>query len=235
MPECHSTNTLAHELSERSSLEDGAVVITDNQTAGRGQRGNQWNSKAGDNLTFSIFLKPAFLLAKDQFFLNIITSLAIHDLLLDKANAGVKIKWPNDILMNGKKLCGILIENQIRGPQVSSSIVGIGLNVNQTDFSLPNATSVLLSSGKSFDLSNMLNDLLLKFEIRYLQLKQNRAHLLKEEYLSNLYWLNEVHLFASQGTPFEGTIKEIDVFGRLGISTPSGNRYFDIKEISFLQ
>jgi BirA family transcriptional regulator, biotin operon repressor / biotin---[acetyl-CoA-carboxylase] ligase len=234
VPDCHSTNTLAQELSLQPSFQDGTVVITDNQTAGRGQRGNTWHTQPGMNLTLSIYLKPAFLLAKDQFFLNIFTSLAIHDLLLHKSNAIVKIKWPNDILASGKKLCGILIENQIRGLQVSSSIVGIGLNVNQIEFTVSTAGSLATVSSCTFDLQQLMEELLKCIEARYLQLREGKFDQLKAAYLPLLYWLEEDHVFESNDGSFNGRIKGIDEYGKLRVATAGIEKSFDIKEITYL-
>ncbi|HWA34794.1 MAG TPA: biotin--[acetyl-CoA-carboxylase] ligase, partial [Cyclobacteriaceae bacterium] len=97
MPECHSTNSLLNDLNNQSDLAEGTVVITDNQTAGRGQRGNTWEAAPGLNLTFSILLKPRFLNAKDQFRLNMAISMAIAEALLKMSITQVKLKWPNDI------------------------------------------------------------------------------------------------------------------------------------------
>ena len=235
VPECHSTNSLALEMSQQRSVLDGTVVITDNQTAGRGQRGNTWEAAQGKNLTFSIVLQPLFLAVKDQFFLNIFTSLAIQDFLSDKTSATVKIKWPNDILVNGKKICGILIENQIRGLQVSNTIAGIGLNINQSEFNIATATSLCVVLNKQFDLQLVFDELIGCIEARYMQLRKGSMATLKEEYLQQLYWQGEDHVFTSNGISFTGKINGIDEVGKLSIDTREGERYFDIKEISYVQ
>jgi BirA family transcriptional regulator, biotin operon repressor / biotin---[acetyl-CoA-carboxylase] ligase len=235
VPECHSTNTLAHELTRSASLSEGTVIITEHQTAGRGQRGSAWEAEPGKNLTFTLTLKPTFLALKDQFFLNIFTSLSIHDLLRDKINAMVSIKWPNDILIGGKKLCGILVENQIQGLQVSNSFIGIGLNVNQKEFQVPSATSIYNQTNKTCELQVLLGELLEKMEARFFQLREGKLDLLMQDYLSRLYWLGEKHLFRSNGTEFEGQITGIDSSGKLKIQTRQAENSFDIKEIKFVQ
>ena len=149
MPECHSTNDEASRLIQNSNVLEGTVVITGNQTAGRGQRGNAWFSEPGKNLTFSILIKPSFLSVKNQFYLNIAFSLGLFDYLKEVLKTEVKIKWPNDILVNGKKICGILIENHLQAQHIQHSIVGIGLNVNQHHHLLATATSMNLENGKS--------------------------------------------------------------------------------------
>ncbi|MBT1704130.1 biotin--[acetyl-CoA-carboxylase] ligase [Chryseosolibacter indicus] len=234
VPECHSTNTLALELSQQPHTSDGTVVITEHQTLGRGQRGNTWEAEPGKNLTFSVILKPAFLPVKNQFFLNIFASLAIYDLLRNKTDGQINIKWPNDIYINGKKLCGILIENQIRGSQVSNTILGIGLNVNQRTFSRTTATSLSLVTDKNYDLPELLQELSGCLEARYLQLRAADYKQLKEEYLNKLYWIKEKHTFAARENEFIGQIIGVDENGRLLVETPKGVEFFDVKEISYV-
>ena len=128
-----------------SDIDNLSVVSALSQTAGRGQRGNTWTSNAGENLMFSIVLKSPALMAEDHFALNEISALSVADFL---STYGIKaeIKWPNDIYVGEKKICGILIENSFRGKTISSSTIGIGLNINQRNFNvnLPNPTSMVL-------------------------------------------------------------------------------------------
>jgi BirA family transcriptional regulator, biotin operon repressor / biotin---[acetyl-CoA-carboxylase] ligase len=235
VPECHSTNTLALELSQQPSVPDGTIVITNNQTAGRGQRGNTWQTQPGKNLTLSVILKPAFLQVKDQFYLNIFTALAVQDAVQERAGASVSIKWPNDVLVAGRKICGILIENQIRGSQVSISVIGIGLNVNQQEFSNPNATSLASVWGHELDLETILHHLCECLEARYLQLRQASNSQLLKAYLEKLYWLNEKHVFESNNKEFEGTITGIDVRGKLLVASGDQTLTFDVKEIRYIR
>jgi BirA family transcriptional regulator, biotin operon repressor / biotin---[acetyl-CoA-carboxylase] ligase len=235
VPECHSTNTLALQLSQNPSMAEGTVVITNNQTAGRGQRGNTWESAPGMNLTFSVILRPAFLAVQDQFYLTIAASLALYDYLRAKTGDTIAIKWPNDILVHEKKICGILIENQIQGPRFIAAVAGIGLNVNQPHFNTGTATSIRQIIYADTDLETALHALLEHFEARYLQLRQQDYQALQAEYLSRLYARNERRTFSADETTFEGAIQGVDESGRLGVETPSGLKYFGIKEISFLR
>src|SRR5690606_39100590 len=172
VPECHSTNDEAQRLLQQKGSADGLVVITANQTAGRGQRGSVWISEPGKNLTFSIGLKPHFLNPKMQFYLSMAVSLGLLDSLAHLLpQAEVKIKWPNDVMLNGKKTCGILIENQLIGQLLGRSVVGIGLNVNQRSQPVASATSLAVEAGHEFDLNEVLSLLLEKLEARYLQMK----------------------------------------------------------------
>lgn len=234
MPECHSTNSLALELCQQSYVPDGTLVITDRQTAGRGQRGNTWESHTGMNLTFSVILKPTFLAIQDQFLLSMITSLSIRDYLAAMCSDPVFIKWPNDILVKQFKICGTLIENQLIGQQFSYAVIGIGLNVNQQLFNAPMATSLSLTVGKDFDLQDVLEGLLSHLESRYLQLRQGRAQQLKEDYLKHLYRVNEHHTFQSGDVQFTGKILGIDEQGRLRVLIRDQEKDFGIKEISFV-
>ncbi len=234
VPECHSTNSLASELASQSILSEGTVVITSNQTAGRGQRGNTWKTAAGENLTFSILLRPSFLSVKSQFYLTIITSLAIVDLLEEQSVAGVKIKWPNDIMIGQKKICGILIENSLQRDAIQQSIVGIGLNINQKDFAVKTATSLSLESKMDFDLNKMLNLLLEKFEKRYLQLRNGKMTELKKEYLENLFGFGSLKSFLSGDKKFEGTIEDVSESGELILRVDNKRVHYSLKEIAFV-
>lgn len=233
VPECHSTNTLALELCQESCPPDGSLVITDQQKSGRGQRGNTWESQPGMNLTFSLILKPAFLPVKDQFLLSIITSLAIRDYLAEILKDTVEIKWPNDILVNEFKICGILIENQITGDRFNNVIVGIGLNVNQTQFASPAATSLAIVSGSFYDLQDVLEGLLSAIEARYLQLRQNHGQQLRDDYLAHLYRLRKAATFAVNGQLIEGEISGVDEQGKLRVTISGQEKSFDTKEIAF--
>lgn len=235
MPECHSTNTLALQMSQNPATSEGTIVITHHQTAGRGQRGSTWEAEPGMNLTFSLILRPSFLEIRDQFDLNILVSLAVHDFVQSKVNSPVSIKWPNDILVHEKKICGILIENQIQTSKITAAVAGIGLNINQTEFGIATATSLKLVTGEHTALEDALHELLGFIETRYLQLRQNKKAALLDEYLTSLYWRNEVHTFQHAGELFEGTIQGVNGNGQLELKMNDQLRYFNVKEISFVR
>ncbi len=233
VPECHSTNTLAAELADRESVVEGTVIITNNQYKGRGQRGNQWISEPGKNLTLSLILKPSFLRADQQFRLTQIIALAISDYSKEKTEKSVKIKWPNDVLINERKVCGILIENSIAGESIQTSIVGIGLNVNQAKFETTKATSLSLEANHEFDLQTELSNLLQALEVRFMQLRAGKLEELEADYLTNLYRRGENHRFKIANGELIGKITNIDKRGRLIVTTEKGEQHFDLKEISF--
>lgn len=235
MPECHSTNDEASRLIQGGNVMEGTTVVTHHQTAGRGQRGNTWISEKGKNLTFSIVLKPAVLPVKDQFYLNMAVALGVYDYLHEILKDRVKIKWPNDILINSKKVCGILIENQVSGQQIQHSIVGVGLNVNQEKFSLENATSLRVLSGKEFQLEEVMEDVLEKIESRYLLVREQLLDTISITFTEVMYWLGEQHVFSTQGLEFTGMIIGVDEIGRLKIQTSEGLRTFGVKEVEFLR
>jgi BirA family transcriptional regulator, biotin operon repressor / biotin---[acetyl-CoA-carboxylase] ligase len=230
---CHSTNEYAEKLIEDNNFFEGTTILTLNQTNGKGQRGNKWESEPGENLTFSIILKPNFLSIGNQFYLNIISSLSILK-VLTKISSGFKVKWPNDIYWYNQKLGGILIENKLKIPQIDSSVVGIGLNINQEGFPGLNATSIKQISKKQHDIFSLLEELLYEFESYYLKLKTGDHKGLLKEYLKNLYWINEVHTFKSDHY-FIGEIIGIDPIGRLEVVVENEVRTFDLKEIQFIE
>jgi BirA family transcriptional regulator, biotin operon repressor / biotin---[acetyl-CoA-carboxylase] ligase len=233
VPECQSTNDLMQQLCQTEQLSEGSLIITANQVAGRGQRGNSWETEPGRNLTFSLYFRPAFLPVTSQFLLNIFVSLAIADFISTETGKKVHIKWPNDLLLEEKKVCGVLIENQLVGQKLSGSIIGIGLNVNQQRFPIPTATSMSLETGAEWDLQYALDNLLSCLEARYIQLREGKSEALKAGYLERLFRINQEHQFATNTGSFRGTIKGIDEIGRLLIAVDGAERSFDKQEIKF--
>lgn len=231
VPDCHSTNSLAMDLGQRNSVTEGTVVITDNQYSGRGQRGNLWISEPGKNLTFSVLLKPN-VRPDRQFVLTQTVALAVADYITGKA-ANVKIKWPNDILVNEKKICGILIESSLTGSIVQFVIAGVGVNVNQVIFQNPRATSLKIETGFEFNLNAELHELLQAFEARYLQLREGNIARLQRDYQQRLYRLGELHEFKTGYTRFIGSVESVDEQGRLMVKLGDEVKTFDLKEISF--
>ena len=235
LPTCQSTNDEAALLLRQESVAEGTLIVTDYQTAGRGQRGNQWLSQPAENLTFSLILKPSFLIASEQFCLNVAVSLGVFDGLEPLLGDGLKIKWPNDLYFKNQKLGGILIENNLQGSRLETSIVGIGLNVNQINFENLNATSLRCINGKTTELPELLGELLIKLEENYLLLRNGHYNRLKMRYLHNLFRYQEQNLFQdAQQRTFAGTIMGINETGKLAINSQNKLHYFDFKEISYV-
>lgn len=233
-PACASTNTVAMQLVNENKVQEGSVVITDHQTAGRGQRDNHWEAAPGQNLTFSIVFYPN-LPASLQFYLNIIASLAVTDALFACISKRFKVKWPNDIFYLNNKVCGILIQNNLKGNKIQSVVMGIGINVNQNHFSYPQASSLSLISGKTIKREGILSEVLQSLEVRYSQLADRDLSELKYAYLERLYWLDETHYFANQDGKFEGMIRGIDDNGCLLVWTKEEMRSYNFKEIRFIE
>ena len=232
---CASTNSLAAQCLDKTNLPAGTVVITDHQYQGRGQRGHVWYSEPNKNLTFSVILYPTFLAAQQSFALNIITTLAIQHVLALYIPSELSIKWPNDIYCQDKKLGGILIENMIERRKLKTSIIGIGLNVNQVCFTLLTPTSLSLVCQRTFSLQRLLAQLLASLESNYLQLQAQDITLLKAAYLRNMYWIDEIHVFQDTTHTFQGKIKSIDAIGRLTIEQANGtSKRYNMQEVTFI-
>lgn len=232
-----STNTYLKELIGRGEAEDGLTVVTSFQTNGRGQMGTQWNSQKAKNLTFSVFKDVSFLDIRHHFYLNIVVSLAVYEALKSLGIAKLKVKWPNDILSDAKKIGGILIENVIKQNVISGTVIGIGLNVNQTDFrDLPAASSLLLLFGKVYDLDEVLTGILKQIDVHFNLLKMNQFKVLKQTYESHLFRKNKPSTFKDvEGSVFIGYIVGVSDLGQLMISVEDHRiKRFDFKEVALL-
>jgi BirA family biotin operon repressor/biotin-[acetyl-CoA-carboxylase] ligase len=233
-----STNSFLKDLALNTELENFTVVVTNQQLKGRGQQGSNWVSEPFKSLICSVFVSFKDLNVLEHRYLNFAVSLAVFETLNEESIPGVSIKWPNDILSGNKKLCGILIENSLKSTKISSSVIGIGLNVNQTSFpvSLKKVTSLKLLANKDFKLEKLLESLVsnLKFKIEMLDSKDFKT--LEEQYLKVLYKKNIPTMFKnSQDVLFMGIISGISKEGKLQIASEDESvQEFGIKEVSFL-
>lgn len=231
-----STNNYANRQIRENVLPEGTVFLAYEQTSGRGQFDNVWESEPGANLLFSMVLYPDFLAITRQFMLSKIVSLGIYS-VVHKLVEGAKIKWPNDIYVGDKKLGGILIENSIMSGTIKSSIVGVGLNINQTDFksNAPNPVSLKMLTNKHCESEGILQDILAEISRYYDLLCLGNFEKIDKEFLSALYRLNERHYFKSN-VIFEGEIVGVDPIGKLLIKKDDGLiSEFYFKEVEFLQ
>jgi len=231
-----STNEHALKLLSKNKPSEGTVITAWSQEQGRGQIGRTWQSEPGKNLTFSLILYPTFLSAKRQFLLNQAIAMGVSD-GINTFLSDVKVKWPNDIYVGNKKVCGILIQNILSGINIQSSVIGIGLNVNQIDFAkdLPNPSSLALIAQKEFDLLKVLETICEKIETRYLQLRGGNYNLIQKDYLKYLYRLQEESLFQyPEGEIFSGSIVGVSETGKLKIHHKKGEELFDIREVKFI-
>jgi BirA family biotin operon repressor/biotin-[acetyl-CoA-carboxylase] ligase len=235
LKEVTSTNDSASVLAKAPNSH-GVIVVAEHQSQGRGQRGNVWESKKGENLLFSIVLKPAFLKVQRQFLISKLTALAVCDVLRQYTN-GIAIKWPNDIYINNDKIAGILIENSFSSLTLDTTIVGIGINLNQKEFTdeIANPTSLCLHTHTTHNAADLLGQICSAFEKRYNLLKTNRIDILNAEYFSLLYRREGLHRYFAQGSEFFARIVGVRDSGELLLETDTGKtKEFAFKEINFM-
>ena len=216
-----STNQYC-ELLDLTQVEEFTVYCAREQTAGIGQRGNHWDAAPGANLTFSVVLKPVHLPVAEQYQITKMVSLGVADALQRQLpSQRVQIKWPNDIYVGREKICGILISNKIQGSRIVASIVGIGLNVNQTRFAdwVPNPTSLRLLTGREYPLGPLLEEVVAAIAERY---RGGDAPQLDADYLSRLMNLGVPARYEYEGHEIVATITGVNRFGHLQLRTPSG-------------
>jgi BirA family biotin operon repressor/biotin-[acetyl-CoA-carboxylase] ligase len=218
-------------------LSEGTVIVAEVQTGGRGVDGNTWESEEGKNLTFSMVIYPTYLFPVDQFYLTKAISLGVCHTVMKYLGPKCSIKWPNDVYFGNDKIAGILIQNGIQGNRFSYSIAGIGLNVNQVNFSkdIPNPVSMKLVSERDHDLDDLLDELCLSIDGYLELLKEGRQEKLDEEYISSLFRINEWAEYVYKGDRIRGRIKGVNRYGHLILDVPSGRMVeCDLKEISFV-
>ncbi|WP_345954487.1 biotin--[acetyl-CoA-carboxylase] ligase [Mucilaginibacter sp. PAMB04168] len=237
LKEVDSTNTFVKNILAKSEpVPEGTVIMAEDQVAGRGQQQNKWFSTKGESLTFSLLLKPSFLPLNRQFELTCAISLGIYDALLPLVGPSLKIKWPNDIYVGNQKLGGVLIENQVQGGVIKNSIIGIGLNVNQTCFPdwVPNAVSLRQILHTDYDLKALLFEICSRIEHWYLKLKVGNSSQIKAAYHQILYWANIPGKFKAHDTIFEGVITGVNANGQLEVMQNTNLKVYNLKEIEFL-
>lgn len=228
-----STNDYAADLIKSSFVENGTTVLTDHQRLGRGQRSALWTAEPGKNLTCSTIIFPE-IDASRAFYLNIIAALAVRKTLSD-LGIDAKIKWPNDVLIGQKKICGILVENVISGNKVNSSIIGVGLNINQKSFHESfKATSLLLEKNQEFDISDIFNQYFGYLDFYLNLLCESNFALLKKHYYEHFYRLGTISNFESDGITFKAEVLGIIDSGLLLLKVDGIEESFDIKEVKYL-
>ncbi|MFH1160662.1 MAG: biotin--[acetyl-CoA-carboxylase] ligase [bacterium] len=235
LEEVDSTNSFTERLSRDGQVEEGTVVSAGKQTAGKGQGENTWESEPGRNLTFSVVLHPSFLPPDKQFFLNKAISLGVYDFLSDFVDE-VSIKWPNDIYIGDKKAGGILIQHMVSGDQIETTIAGIGININQTQFDhrLPNPASLIQVLHQELVLKEALRRVLHSLDIRYEQLKTAFLRELDTGYQHALYGFGIPRKYRTGNEILEGIIRGVDAFGRLLLELPDeGIRKYNHGEIEY--
>lgn len=233
--EIDSTNSYATLLLKNVNLPEGTVIHTQHQKKGKGMRGNSWFAEPESNLTCSIVLYPSFLNIEKQFLLYQMAALAVYDTtaeLLENSHFDIKIKWPNDILVNRKKIAGILIENSISDKNMNWSVVGIGLNINQRVFNEQHkATSVYQLTQINRDISIALQTLCKHLEKYYLMLKSGEENLVTSAYLNAMFSYNQRMQFESNGKREEWIVRGVGASGLLLLEALDGKQIeADVKD-----
>lgn len=231
-----STNNYATRQVRENEVKEGTVFLTYKQTAGRGQVGNSWESAPGKNLSFSILLRPFFLDIHRQYLLSKVVCLSLEK-VLNQLVDNVKIKWPNDIYVGDQKIAGVLIENAIMNGQISQSIIGIGLNVNQAQFysDAPNPVSLKMLTGREFDLEQVLQGILAAMNEFYAYLEAGEFEKLDQLFYERMYRLNEWHAYRDENHHYTGMITGVNWIGQLKVQERDGTLHeYHFKEVSYL-
>ena len=232
-----STNDYLKEMISKISVDDETVVWTNSQTSGRGQRGTSWYAEPGKSLAFSLLKRHTGLGVEAAVLVNLAVSLAVARALDSLEIPSITVKWPNDIMSDNKKIAGILIENQLQGDSIASSVIGIGINVNNRSFeNLPHAGSLHLATGNTFDHEVVLkavNKAVLK-ELRVISSRTFET--LSSKYGNRLFRKGEISEFLRQdGSKFRGEILGVNSSGNLLVKMENGNSVnFRLKEIELL-
>jgi BirA family transcriptional regulator, biotin operon repressor / biotin---[acetyl-CoA-carboxylase] ligase len=236
LDETESTNRFLNELIQKESPPEGTIVTADYQVAGQGLGGTRWFSEPGSNLLMSVVFHPDFLPLKKIYLISKAIALAIKDFLAEEG-IHAKIKWPNDIYVDDKKICGVLIENSLRGSIVLQSVCGIGLNINQQIFpkDIPNPVSMKMVTGKTYSIDECRVRLCRQLEKRYLQIKAQNFNLINNDYLKSLHRFYEMETYETTDGKFNAQIIDVEDEGRLVIKKENGSILrFAFKEIKFL-
>lgn len=230
-----STNQHLKRLLHNSPLEDYTILVADLQHSGRGQAGTLWKSDKGKNLTISVLKRFDKFLIKDQFLLSMAVSLGILHWLKSFQIPELSIKWPNDILSGSKKLCGILIENNLKGKTITHSIMGLGININQLHFEgLPNASSLKKITGKDYNLEQLLPDLVEHLRHELNKVSRTNSVALKQSYEQHLFQKDQIAQYRKGDQVFNGTILGVSEEGNLVVEVEKqGLQTFTHKEIQF--
>ena len=238
LEETESTNKYLNDLCNKQCVGELTTITTDFQTSGRGQRGNSWESERGQNLMFSFVLYPTFLKARKQFLLSQIISLAIKE-ELDTHVSDVSIKWPNDIYWKDKKICGMLIENDLTGTHISRSIAGIGININQEAFisPAPNPVSLKQITGQSYSPEQILASIMRRIKDYYALLQTENESvntLISDRYAGSLFRKDGFHRYTDANGKFLARLLRVEPDGRLILEDQIGTeRTYLFKEVQY--
>ncbi len=237
LTETRSTNTVGLELIQSGKAEDGLVITASVQNEGRGQHGSKWQSDPGANLLASVILNLIDFPAQLHFHLNRMVSVACCECVNEITGLKATIKWPNDMMIADQKIAGILVENSIRGGSITWSVVGVGINLNQSKFEpfpIP-VTSVQLLRSIRTDRSDALQVLLKKLDHWYRIFRLKKYDVIRSAYSNNLYRYHEYSKFSDKDGTFEGMITDVLEDGRILITDKEKRkRIYSNKEIEFI-
>jgi len=232
----NSTNSEAWKSIKLKQAGAGTVILADYQSHGKGQGYNTWHSEAGKNLLFSVVLEPVELPLEKHFYLSRMISLSVIN-TLSAFNTVAQIKWPNDILVQRKKIGGILIENSLQGSAIKHSVAGVGLNVNQTVFpkSIEGVTSLLMQTNNTIPIKNVLETFLDQVKALYAKLNAGAYAWFKEHYNRNLLGYGKLETYRDGTGVFNGRIVQVDDDGCLHIAPEDGQiKQYYFKEVEWL-
>jgi BirA family biotin operon repressor/biotin-[acetyl-CoA-carboxylase] ligase len=233
--ETESTNNYAMALAQNGLATHGAAYFAHHQTAGKGQRGKQWNSMPKQNIIISVLLDMRWLPVSEQFYLSAAIALAAYNFFSKYAGENTAIKWPNDIYWNDRKAAGILIENIIRGNSWQWAVAGIGININQTTFDegLKNPVSLKQITGKDFDVMVLAKQLCNNLQQQFSQLQNGNKEVVLKMYNDVLFKKNEKVKLKKDNAIFFCTVKEVNDRGQLIVEGATKNS-FDFGEVEWL-
>ncbi len=234
-----STNNEARRrLDNNDELPEISVIIADEQTSGRGQRGNSWEAEAGKNLLFSIVCHPDFLKASEQFVLSqamaLAVALTVNEVVVTDE---CRVKWPNDIYIGNKKVSGTLIECDLRGSNIETCIIGTGININQEVFhsDAPNPVSMAQIAGKEFDREAILSQILGRFITIYDVIRQGNADAVRRLYKVWLYRKSGFYKYADANGEFLAEIADVEKTGHLVLRLENGElRRYEFKDVKIV-
>lgn len=238
----HSTNSFLRELNGGDASFDMELATTEFQTAGRGQKGNSWESEKSKNLLFSILLHPVYVQPSKQFCISEAIALAVvkslKEIVADELVAkDFSVKWPNDIYWKNKKIAGILIENELFGSTIRDCIVGVGININQQNFisDAPNPVSLYNILGVNTNVEELLDTIIKQFVANVSMIENGQTALLHNEYMDSLFRRKGIYPYRDADSEFMATIKDVREDGRL-ILTDSDDkeRIYEFKEVAIV-
>lgn len=238
----HSTNSFLRELNGGDASFDMELATTEFQTAGRGQKGNSWESEQSKNLLFSILLHPVYVQPSKQFCISEAIALAVvkslKEIVAEESVAkDFTVKWPNDIYWKNKKIAGILIENELFGSTIRDCIVGVGININQQIFlsDAPNPVSLYNILGVNTNVEEMLDAIIKQFVANVSMIENGQTALLHNEYMDSLFRRKGIYPYRDADSEFMATIKDVREDGRLIlVDSDDKERIYEFKEVAIV-